>query len=201
MSEEQQRHVAQSNNTNNHENDVREELQPEPESPQDAASEQGAESTESAPDTETLLRQAELKAQESHDAWLRAKAEADNVRKRAQVDIANAHKYATEGFASDLLPVKDSLEAALAAENATLDALKSGVELTLKQLSAVFDKANLKEVNPEGEKFDPHRHQAISMLPSDKEPNTVINVLQKGYLLHDRVIRPALVTVAQNKDA
>ena len=201
MSEEQQRHVAQSNNTNNHENDVREELQPEPESPQDAASEQSAESTESAPDTETLLRQAELKAQESHDAWLRAKAEADNVRKRAQVDIANAHKYATEGFASDLLPVKDSLEAALAAENATLDALKSGVELTLKQLSAVFDKANLKEVNPEGEKFDPHRHQAISMLPSDKEPNTVINVLQKGYLLHDRVIRPALVTVAQNKDA
>ncbi|OGA45096.1 MAG: nucleotide exchange factor GrpE [Betaproteobacteria bacterium RIFCSPLOWO2_12_FULL_63_13] len=180
---------------------MREELQPEPESPQDAASEQSAESTESAPDTETLLRQAELKAQESHDAWLRAKAEADNVRKRAQVDIANAHKYATEGFASDLLPVKDSLEAALAAENATLDALKSGVELTLKQLSAVFDKANLKEVNPEGEKFDPHRHQAISMLPSDKEPNTVINVLQKGYLLHDRVIRPALVTVAQNKDA
>jgi len=201
MSEEQQRHVAQSNNTNNHENDVREELQPEPESPQDAASEQSAESTESAPDTETLLRQAELKAQESHDAWLRAKAEADNVRKRAQVDIANAHKYATETFASDLLPVKDSLEAALAAENATLDALKSGVELTLKQLSAVFDKANLRELNPAGEKFDPHRHQAISMLPSDKEPNTVINVLQKGYLLHDRVIRPALVTVAQNKDA
>ncbi|OGA15300.1 MAG: nucleotide exchange factor GrpE [Betaproteobacteria bacterium RIFCSPLOWO2_02_FULL_63_19] len=180
---------------------MREELQPEPESPQDAASEQSAESTESAPDTETLLRQAELKAQESHDAWLRAKAEADNVRKRAQVDIANAHKYATETFASDLLPVKDSLEAALAAENATLDALKSGVELTLKQLSAVFDKANLRELNPAGEKFDPHRHQAISMLPSDKEPNTVINVLQKGYLLHDRVIRPALVTVAQNKDA
>lgn len=156
---------------------------------------------ESTPSVEDLLRQAELKAQEHHDDWLRAKAEADNIRKRAQVDIANAHKYATENFASDLLPVRDSLEATLAAENATLEALKSGVELTLKQLSAVFDKANLKEVNPAGEKFDPHRHQAISMLPSDQNPNTVINVLQKGYLLHDRVIRPALVTVAKAKDA
>lgn len=158
-------------------------------------------SAESIPSLEELLRRAERKADEHHDAWLRAKAEADNVRKRAQLDIANAHKYATENFAADLLPVKDSLEATLAAENAALEALKSGVELTLKQLSTVFEKANLKEVNPAGEKFDPHRHQAISMLPSDKEPNTVINVLQKGYLLHDRVIRPALVTVAKAKDA
>ena len=156
---------------------------------------------ESMPSAEELLRRAELKAEEHHDAWLRAKAEADNIRKRAQVDIANAHKYATENFAAALLPVKDSLAAALAAENATLEALKSGVELTLKQLSAVFDKANLKEINPVGEKFDPHRHEAISMLPSEKDPNTVINVLQKGYLLHDRVIRPALVTVAKPKDA
>jgi molecular chaperone GrpE len=161
----------------------------------------GTNGAESAPGLDELLRQAELKAEEHHDAWLRAKAEADNVRKRAQLDIANAHKYATENFAADLLPVKDSLEATLAAENATLEALKSGVELTLKQLSTVFEKANLKEVNPVGEKFDPHRHQAISMLPSDKEPNTVINVLQKGYTLHDRVIRPALVTVAKAKDA
>jgi molecular chaperone GrpE len=153
------------------------------------------------PSLEELLRQAELKAKEHHDAWLRAKAEVDNVRKRAQVDIANAHKYATENFASSLLPVMDSLEAAITVENATLEALRSGVELTLKQLAAVFEKANLKEVNPVGDKFDPHRHQAISMLPSDKEPNTVINVLQKGYLLHDRVIRPALVTVAKGKDA
>jgi molecular chaperone GrpE len=159
------------------------------------------EASETTPGLEELLRLAELKALEHHDAWLRAKAEADNVRKRAQVDIANAHKYATENFASDLLPVKDSLEATIAADNATLEALKSGVELTLKQLSTVFEKANLKEINPEGEKFDPHRHQAISMLPSDKEPNTVINVLQKGYLLHDRVVRPALVTVATARNA
>ena len=165
------------------------------------ASGPAAAGTESIPNLEEVLRQAELKSQEHHDAWLRAKAEADNIHKRAQVDIANAHKYATENFASDLLPVKDSLEATLAADNATLEALKSGVDLTLKQLSAVFEKAGLKEINPAGEKFDPHRHQAISMLPSDKEPNTVINVLQKGYLLHDRVVRPALVTVASAKDA
>ncbi len=151
------------------------------------------------PATEELLRQAELKAQEHHDAWLRAKAETENVRKRAHIEVANAHKYAIESFAQELLPVKDSLEAALAADTATVDAIRSGVELTLKQLAAVFERANLKEINPVGQKFDPHQHQAISMLPSDREPNTVINVLQKGYLLNDRVIRPALVTVSQPK--
>lgn len=148
-----------------------------------------------------LLRQAQQKAQEHHDAWLRAKAEADNARKRAQIDLANAYKYATESLAGELLPVKDSIEAALATDSSSLDALRSGVELTLKQLNAVFEKANLKEINPLGEKFDPHRHQAISMLPSEKEPNTVIDVLQKGYSLHDRVIRPALVTVAKSAGA
>ena len=153
------------------------------------------------PSLQEQLQQALSKAEEHHDAWLRAKAEADNVRKRAQIDIASAHRYGIESFAGALLPVKDSLEAALAAENATFEALRSGVELTLKQLAAVFEKASLTEVNPVSEKFDPHRHQAISMLPSDKEPNTVINVLQKGYLLHDRVLRPALVTVARAKDA
>src|SRR6266702_2956566 len=168
---------------------------------QSADSPRGEPKTETAPDTGELLRQAELKAQEHHDAWLRAKAEADNIRKRAQIELANAHKYAIETFAAELLPVKDSLEATLAAEGAAIDALKSGVDLTLKQLIAVFEKANLSEIVPAGEKFDPHRHQAISMLPSEKEPNTVINVLQKGYSLHDRVIRPALVTVAKPKDA
>lgn len=156
---------------------------------------------EPAPDTEELLRQAELKAQEHHDAWLRAMAEADNIRKRTQIELANAYKYAIESIATELLPVKDSLEATLAADSAVLEALRSGVDLTLKQLNAVFEKVNLKEINPSGEKFDPHQHQAISMLPSEKEPNTVINVLQKGYKLHDRVIRPALVTVAKPKDA
>ncbi len=156
---------------------------------------------ETTPSTEDLLRQAELKAQEHHDAWLRAKAEADNTRKRGQIELANAHRYAIESIAAELLPVRDSLEATLAADSDAVDALKSGVDLTLKQLVAVFEKANLREINPANEKFDPHRHQAISMLPSEKEPNTIINVLQKGYVLHDRVIRPALVTVAKPKDA
>src|SRR5215472_5248710 len=154
-----------------------------------------------APDPAELLRQAEAKASEHHDAWLRAKAEADNIRKRTAVELANAYKYAIESVAVELLPVKDSLEATLAADSASLESLKNGVELTLKQLSTVFGKAGLKEIIPAGEKFDPHQHQAISMLPSEKEPNTVINVLQKGYSLHDRVIRPALVTVAKAKDA
>ncbi len=152
------------------------------------------------PDTEELLRRAELKAQEHHDAWLRAKAEAENIRKRTAIELASAYKYAIEVVAAELLPVKDSLEATLAADSAALETLRSGVELTLKQLNAVFARANLREINPIGEKFDPHQHQAISMLPSEKEPNTVINVLQKGYRLHDRVIRPALVTVAKPKD-
>ncbi len=153
------------------------------------------------PSTEELLRKAELDAQEHHDAWLRAKAETENIRKRAVTDVANAHKYAVESFASELLAVRDSLEAALAVETATVESLKSGTELTLKQLTAAFDKFKLAEVNPVGQKFDPHRHQAISMVEADAEPNTVVQVLQKGYVLHDRVVRPALVMVAKARDA
>jgi molecular chaperone GrpE len=150
-----------------------------------------------ASDADDPLRKAEAAARDHHDAWLRAKAEADNIRKRAQTEITNAHKFALENFASELLAVRDSLEAALAAENATAGSMKAGVELTLKQLTAVFGKFNITEVNPLGQKFDPHRHQAISTQPSDAEPNTVLQVLQKGYLLHDRVLRPALVTVSK----
>jgi molecular chaperone GrpE len=153
------------------------------------------------PSPEEIIRQLELQVQEHHDAWLRAKAEADNIRKRAQADIASAHKFALEGFAADLLPVRDSLEAALATENISVESLREGVALTLKLLSAAFDKGQLKEVNPVGEKFDPHRHQAMTAVESDKAPNTVLHVMQKGYLLNDRVLRPALVTVARAKDA
>ena len=156
---------------------------------------------ETMPSLEELLREAELKAAEHHDAWLRAKAEAENIRKRAAEDVTRAHKYGIEKFAADLLAVKDSLEAALAAGNATPESLRSGVELTLRQLESVLERQSIRAIDPAGQKFDPHQHQAISMLPSDKEPNTVINVLQKGYLLHDRVLRPALVTVAKSKDA
>ncbi len=154
---------------------------------------------ETLPSLEELLKQAELNAQEHHDAWLRAKAEADNIRKRAQQDIANAHKYAIEGFASELLAVKDSLEAAMTIENTSIDSLKDGVELTLKQLNAAFGKFNVKELNPLGERFDPHRHQAIGMMESAQEPNTVVSVLQKGYLINDRILRPAMVMVAQSR--
>ena len=146
---------------------------------------------------EEQLRKAEAAAREHQEAWLRAKAEADNIRKRAQTEIASAHKFALENFVAELLPVKDSLEAALAAENATTDSLRSGVQLTLKQLVAALDRFNVTEVNPVGQKFDPHRHQAISTQHSDADPNTVLQVLQKGYLLHERVVRPALVIVAK----
>ncbi len=147
------------------------------------------------------LRQTELKAAEHHDAWLRAKAETENVRRRAQDDIAKAGKFAADKFAQAMLPVKDSLEAALATDNATLESLKQGVELTLKQLVSAFQGANVTEVNPLGEKFDPNKHQAISAVEADGEPNTVITVLQKGYLLHERTMRPALVVVSKAKPA
>lgn len=169
-----------------------------PDAPQPAAAATKP-AVETIPSLEELLKKAELAAQEHHDAWLRAKAEADNIRKRAQTEIASAHKFAIENFASELLAVKDSLEAALTTESATADSLKSGVELTLKQLKSVFDKFNVVEIAPAGQKFDPHYHQAISMVEAEAEPNTVVQVLQKGYLLHERVIRPALVTVAKPK--
>ena len=153
------------------------------------------------PSLEQLLKTAELKATEHHDAWLRAKAEGENIRRRAQDDIAKAHKFAVERFASELLAVKDSLEAALANENQSAEALKSGVELTLRQLRSAFEKSQLAEISPMGDKFDPHKHQAISQLEADGEPNTVINVLQKGYALNERVIRPALVIVSKAKPA
>lgn len=152
---------------------------------------------ETTPSPEELLKAAELKAAEHHDAWLRARAETENVRRRAQEDIAKAAKFAIEKFAGELLAVKDSLEAALANENQDAAALKSGVELTLKQLANAFEKSALAEINPLGDKFDPHRHQAISQMAAEGEPNRVVQVLQKGYLLNDRVIRPALVIVSK----
>ncbi|MBL8480295.1 MAG: nucleotide exchange factor GrpE [Sterolibacteriaceae bacterium] len=153
------------------------------------------------PSLEDLLKAAELKAAEHHDAWLRAKAEGENIRRRAQDDIAKAGKYAVEKFSGELLAVKDSLEAALANENQSAENLKAGVELTLRQLVTAFEKSNLAEINPLGQKFDPHQHQAISQLEADGEPNTVLSVLQKGYALHGRVIRPALVVVSKAKAA
>ena len=165
--------------------------------PQPGPEDTSADAPEVMPSAEELLKKAELAAQEHYDAWLRCKAEADNIRKRAQLDVASAHKYAIEKFAAELLAVKDSLEAALGTGHATTQSMKDGVELTLKQLTSVFEKFDLREINPLAQKFDPHFHQAISTVESDAPPNTVAQVFQKGYLLNDRVIRPALVSVAR----
>ncbi len=154
---------------------------------------------ESLPSLEEQLKATELLAAEHHDAWLRAKAETENVRRRGQEDMVKAGKYAAERFAGELVPVMDSLEAALANENQSAEALKAGVELTLRQLVSAFEKSSMVEINPAGEKFDPHRHQAIGQLEDEGEPNRVLQVLQKGYALHDRVIRPALVMVSKTK--
>ena len=151
------------------------------------------------PSIEEQFKALELKAAEHYDAWLRAKAEGENIRRRAQEDISKAHKFAVEKFAGELLAVKDSLEAALAVPEQTVESFKSGVELTLKQLVSAFEKNALNEVNPVGEKFDPHKHQAIGMVDSDQEANTVVTVLQKGYTIAERVLRPALVMVAKGK--
>jgi len=149
------------------------------------------------PSLEALLKAAELQAAEHHDAWLRAKAETENMRRRAAEDVDKARKFAVENFASELMAVKDSLEAALAAEAPSVENLRDGVELTLKQLSAAFGKFNLNDIDPLGEKFDPHLHQAIQVVESDQPANTVVTVLQKGYRLNERTLRPALVMVAK----
>ena len=146
-------------------------------------------------------RIAELEAQlaEQQAAVLYAKAEGENIRRRASDDIDKARKYALEKSSGELLAVKDSLDAALGVANATVESYKDGVELTSKQLLSVFEKFNIAEVNPVGEKFDPNKHQAISAIEAEGEPNTVHSVLQKGYTLNERVLRPALVMVVKAK--
>jgi molecular chaperone GrpE len=159
----------------------------------------GEDGVQAADEIATKLAQLEAEVAELKDAWLRAKAETDNVRKQAQTDVAKAHKYAIERFAEDLLPVKDALEQTLSAGEVSLDTLKSGSELTLKALRSAFERAQVVEISPSGEKYDAHRHQAMQMVDSDQAPNSVVTVFQKGYLINDRVLRPALVTVAKGK--
>ena len=143
--------------------------------------------------------QADLEARhaELSDAYLRAKAEAENTRRRAEEEMTKARKFAVESFAESLLPVRDSLEAAIAIPAATPEQLLEGVHATLRQLTTALERNKVVEVNPPaGAKFDPHQHQAISVVPAAQEPNTVVAVLQKGYTIADRVLRPALVTVS-----
>lgn len=149
-------------------------------------------------DLQAALDDARAKAAEHYDQFLRARADGENIRRRAQEDISKAHKFAVESFAEALVPVMDSLEKALDASAGAAAPLREGIEITLRQLRSAFEKNRLTEINPKGEKFDPHRHQAISLVPGDGvPPNHVVAVLQKGWMIADRVLRPALVTVAQ----
>src|SRR5215831_20445117 len=174
-----------------------EDLSPVPVEGAEGVAPSAGEGIEPAADLGDLLKKAETEAAQLRDAFLRAKAETDNVRKQAQNDVAKAHKYAIERFAQELLTVRDALELTLATPNATTEALKDGVELTLKNLSAAFERERIAEINPVGEKFDSHRHQAMTMIDSDQPAGTIVQVFQKGYLLNERVLRPALVAVAK----
>jgi molecular chaperone GrpE len=160
--------------------------------------------TRTAPSADERLAELEAKHASVSDAYLRAKAEAENTRRRAEEEMSKARKFAVESFAESLLPVCDSLEAAIAQQHsdkpATAEQMLEGVHATLRQLNAALERHKVLPINPPvGTKFDPHQHQAISMVPAEAEPNTVVTVLQKGFLIVDRVLRPALVTVAAPK--
>lgn len=168
--------------------------------PEDAAG-AAAEPTAAELNPEIKIAELEGRLAEMSDAYLRAKAEVENVRRRADEDIAKARKFAVEGFAEAMLPIMDSLEAAIATPNAQVETVLEGVHATRRQLSAALERNKVVEINPgQGAKFDPHQHQAISVVPAPtQDANTVVTVLQKGFLIADRVLRPALVTVAAPK--
>jgi molecular chaperone GrpE len=166
-------------------------MQEETVQPQNAGNAPGEMEKQEKP-AEALLAEAQTKLEQQREQMLRTVAEAENMRKRAQAEAATAQKYALERFASGLLPVLDGLEAAVKSADV------SGVELVLRQLVGALEKANVREIHPApGERFDPHRHQAMAAVESSSEPNTIVSVMQKGYSLADRVLRPALVTVAK----
>jgi molecular chaperone GrpE len=176
-------------------------LEDEPEQAVEEAPEDSDNADAQAPEElHALLTDARSKADEHWNQCLRLQAEIENLRKRAERDLANAHKFALEKFASELLPVRDSLEMGLLAvgENADVEKLKEGSELTLKMLTNALEKFNIKEINPLNEEFNPEYHEAMSVQErEDVAPNTVVTVVQKGYLLNDRLIRPAMVIVSR----
>ena len=169
-------------------------------SPEELEAAQAADEFDALSAVQAEMATLQAKISELSDSHLRAKAEAENARRRAEDEIAKARKFAVESFAESLLPVADSLEAGLAIKEATLEQIREGAEATLKQLKAALERNKVIAIDPApGAKFDPHQHQAISMVPAEQEANTVVAVLQKGYLIADRVLRPALVTVAAPK--
>lgn len=163
--------------------------------PEDAAG--ATEPTAADLNPQNKIAELEGRLAEMSDAYLRAKAEVENVRRRADEDIAKARKFAVEAFAEAMLPVMDSMEAAIATPDAKVETVLEGVHATRRQLASALERNRVVEINPAaGAKFDPHQHQAISVVPAEQEANTVVTVLQKGFLIADRVLRPALVTVA-----
>lgn len=169
---------------------------------QDAAAAAPESTPTAAPELDLAAQLAELQVKNAElaDLYLRAQADVQNARRRADEEISKARKFAVEGFADSLLPVLDSLEAGLAIPNATLEQIREGSEATLRQLKSALERNKVVEIAPAaGTKFDPHCHQAISMVPAEQEANTVVTVLQKGYSIAERVLRPALVTVAAPK--
>lgn len=163
----------------------------------DPAADAESPATEQSTSVEAQLAELQARHTEVSDAYLRAKAEVENIRRRSDEEISKARKYAVESFAESLLPVMDSMEAAIAMPDAKVEQVLEGVHATRRQLISALERNKVLEINPEtGTKFDPHQHQAISVVPADQEANTVVMVLQKGYLIADRVLRPALVTVA-----
>lgn len=169
-------------------------------STEELAAAQAAHETDSLSQAQAELAELQAKSADLADQYLRAKAEADNARRRAEEEISKARKFAVEGFAESLLPVADSLEAGLVIKDATNEQLREGAQATLRQLLAALERNKVQAINPAaGTKFDPHQHQAISVVPSEFEANTVVTVLQKGYSIVERVLRPALVTVSAPK--
>lgn len=169
-------------------------------SPEALEAAQAANEADAAAAADNQLADLQAKNADLADQFLRAKAEAENARRRAEEEIAKARKFAVESFADSLLPVADSLEAGLAITDATPEQIREGAEATLRQLKSALERNKVLQINPAaGTKFDPHQHQAISMVPAEQEANTVVSVLQKGYSIAERVLRPALVTVAAPK--
>ena len=161
---------------------------------------QAANDAQALAQTQAELAELQTKSAELADQYLRAKAEAENARRRAEDEISKARKFAVESFAESLLPVADSLEAGLLIKDASNEQIREGAQATLRQLQSALERNKVLAINPEaGAKFDPHHHQAISVVPSELDANTVVSVLQKGYLIAERVLRPALVTVAAPK--
>lgn len=147
------------------------------------------------------LKLAEKKAEENWELLLRTKAEMENLRKRTEKDLENAHKYGMEKFVSEMLPVKDSMELGLAAQDVTVESLHEGMKLTMNMLNTAFEKLGVKEIDPQNEPFDPELHQAMTMQATDDvEPDTVIAVMQKGYQLNERLVRPAMVVVSKKPE-